>query len=92
MVYIHLFHFALQVTSQFTIKAHVPAIAILQEPWTVSLVDNPGFSADDDGVNSLARTAMATSHAFILTLDYNTIEDKMNTKTFQDIFRKDEST
>ncbi len=86
-----LFHFVLQVTSQFTIKAHVPAIANVQEPWRVLLVDNPGFSADDDGINSLAHTAMKTSHAYVLTLDYNTIEDERNAKTFQDIFRKDGS-
>ena len=69
----------------------MPVIAKVQEPWRVFLVDNPGFSADDDGINSLAQTAMETSHAYILTLDYNTIEDKTNAKTFQDIFKKDKS-
>ena len=85
------FPVSFQVTSQLTIHAHIPAIAKVQEPWKVFLVDNPGFSADNDWINSLAATAMETSHAYILTLDYSTIEDERNAKTFKDIFRKDQS-
>ena len=69
----------------------MPVIAEVQKPWRVFLVDNPGFSADDDGINNLVQTAIETSHAYMLTLDYNTIQDKANTKTFQDIFKKDKS-
>ena len=79
-----------QVTSELIIEANVPILSGVTDPWSIFLVDTPGFGTADKGISQLSKTAMETSQAYVYTMNFNEIDDESHSRSFQLMKQKDE--
>lgn len=60
------------------------------DPWSIFLVDTPGFGTADKGISQLSKTAMETSQAYVYTMNFKEFDDESHSRSFQLMKQKDE--
>ena len=60
------------------------------DPWSIFLMDTPGFGTADKGISQLSKTAMETSQAYVYTMSFKEFDDGSHSQSFQLMKQKDE--
>ena len=60
------------------------------DPWSIFLMDTPGFGTANKVISQLSKTAMKTSQAYIYTMNFKEVDDGSHSQSFQLMKQKDE--